>query len=247
MKENRGSATLEATLIVPLLIFAILFIYNLGCSKMSEEVLYEGVVETVEYVSEYAYLANEDFPMYNTTAYRVFSDYVDRPELLEKYIKGGSSGVKFLVTGPDEDNYIQVKVSYEVQVKVPLFGTYSKGKSYVVKQKAYLGYKPEDSKQGDDVDEREYVYITDNREAYHITRECTHLKLSISPATKSLATKGGYTPCEFCYAGEDRVYVTDWGNRYHSSKGCSGLKRTVYIVEKSQVPELPPCSRCGYE
>ncbi len=247
MINNNGSASLEATIIVPLFIFVVLAVYHMGESRLCQEVLYEAAIETGEYVAEYAYVADEDMPFYSIAANRVFEQYIDREELLEKYIQGGVSGVFISVIGPDEDNYIELKVSYRVKVEVPLLGSYADDKGFTIRQKAYLGYT-EPTQEADEVQtELTYVYITDNKEAYHTTRDCTHLKLSVMPAGKSLAIKGGYTPCEFCYEGEASVYVTEWGNRYHSSQECSGLKRTVYRVEKKSVSDIPPCNRCGYE
>ncbi len=245
MMNNKGSASLEATLIVPLFVFMVMTVYHMGRSKMCQEVLYEASVETVEYVSEYVYVANENIVLYGVIANSMFDKYIDRPELLEKYVEGGKSGVYLSVKGHDEDDYIEITVNYTIRLGIPIFGLDVQHKSYVIRQKAYVGYTtPGEEENRQTV---EYVYITDNKEVYHITRECTHLKLSIIPASISLAKKGGYTPCEFCYVGGDSVYVTEWGNRYHSIKNCSGLKRTVYRVEKNDIPDIPPCSRCGYE
>ncbi|MGN1314507.1 MAG: hypothetical protein ACI4VG_05760 [Lachnospiraceae bacterium] len=98
------------------------------------------------------------------------------------------------------------------------------------------------------------VYMTDYGEVYHRSRNCTHLALSVRMIAFSRlqnqrnSSGSRYTPCEIC--GDkgfiSAVYITEQGNRYHTSLGCSGLKRTVRGVRLSQIPGVPPCSKCGY-
>ncbi|MBR5420496.1 MAG: hypothetical protein IK115_05040 [Lachnospiraceae bacterium] len=104
---------------------------------------------------------------------------------------------------------------------------------------------------GGDSGER-MVYITETGTVYHLTRSCTHLKLSITAVSReALATArngggGRYRPCEICGGGNGgTVFITNEGDRYHSSLGCSGLKRTIYEIPISQVGGRRCCSRCG--
>ena len=50
----------------------------------------------------------------------------------------------------------------------------------------------------------------------------------------------GITPQD----GEE-VYITIYGDRYHKSRTCSGLKRTIREIMLSQVGNRAPCSKCG--
>ena len=104
--------------------------------------------------------------------------------------------------------------------------------------------------------QEEYVYVTESGQVYHVSRNCTHLKLSVRQvsfleAQMSRNENGEvYGACEKCCegAGVKTVYITSEGDRYHFERECPGLKRTIYCVPVSQVPDYRICSRCaGYE
>ena len=42
-------------------------------------------------------------------------------------------------------------------------------------------------------------------------------------------------------------YITPYGDRYHKEKDCAGLRRSIRKLKKSQVGDLPACSKCGRE
>lgn len=99
--------------------------------------------------------------------------------------------------------------------------------------------------------EETYVYITPEGSVFHLTRECTHLKLSIERVTfvKACASENvygeRYRECTLC--DEEfgfLVYITKEGNCYHSERNCSGLKRTVRQIPISEVDGRSCCIRC---
>ena len=103
-------------------------------------------------------------------------------------------------------------------------------------------------------DKEEVVHITETGTVYHLTLDCSHIRLSISPtsedAVELLRNEGGakYYPCERCPPGDGgTLYVTSQGNRYHSDVNCSGLKRTVTSLPLNKAIEqgYRACSRCG--
>ncbi len=248
--NNKGSASIEAAIAFPILLFVMLaFIYMAELSTV-KGVVYEGAVETSEYMAEYAYLTDSfpeadvmDLPMATVR----FWGYVDDAALLEKYVVGGRSGVVFLGSSfPDEEGYIDLWVTYYVHVNVPLLRSFSKQCQEHIRQRAYLGRKPGGGGDEDgDVDER-YVYVAENGVVYHDTRNCTYLLPDMSATTLENALSEGYTPCEYCggVAGE-KVIITSDGERYHSTFSCSRLRRVVERKKLSEV-NLPPCSKCGH-
>lgn len=238
--RQMGSATVEATLIMPLFIVAMVSVYcSLQC-KLAETVVYEAAMETAEYVAEstYLYTCNVAIPAMK------FPSYVDDEALLDKYVVGGVGGVAFWGSNmKNEKQEVELKVSY--QLRNPFLpGIGDAEKSFTIVRRAYVGdvYTEEDAQ----TEEQEnYVYVTDNQEVYHATRACTYLTLSIEITKFDIATRAGFTPCEYC--GEnpgELVYITEQGQRYHSRTNCTGLKRTIYRRKKSEVQHLAPCSRC---
>ncbi|MCR4923484.1 MAG: hypothetical protein K5931_05690 [Lachnospiraceae bacterium] len=100
--------------------------------------------------------------------------------------------------------------------------------------------------------EDEYVYITENGKVYHLSENCSHIRLkveSISPLELKDARNsngGRYKACQVCHAkkSDPVLYITKEGDRYHKSLECSGLKRTVIRVRLSDIPDYKLCSRC---
>lgn len=101
--------------------------------------------------------------------------------------------------------------------------------------------------------DREMVYVTENGQVYHITRNCTHLRLSVhqikAGELKDARNQYGkkYTFCEKCARGESPavIYITDEGDKFHYKRECPGLKRTVSSLPKEEAQKrYRPCSRC---
>lgn len=122
---------------------------------------------------------------------------------------------------------------------------------YKIYIKSWTGYTPENTAV-DGTEEKRVYYVTDFESVYHTTKDCTHLKISISMVDKSglhtSVNEDGrhYTPCEKCgkYTNiSENYYVTGEGNKYHNSLSCPGLKRTVHEV--TDIHGLSACSRCG--
>ncbi len=245
--KNTGSVVVEATLIVPLFVFFAVALYQMHQCKYTETIIFEAAVETAEYMAEYAYLDKNNFFLPEIT----FDGYLDDKDMVEKYVDGGMAGISFLGSVPiNGDGYVVLKVNYKVKLSIPLIGEHIADKKIKIMQKAYVG-DDGNMPSEDDITENKYVFVTDNREAYHFSRDCSHLMLSVKISQLSKAKTGGYTPCELC--GEKceygnnygYVFVTDTGEKYHYSRKCSGLKRKVYRVRFKDVHGLPPCMRCG--
>ncbi|MBR1816134.1 MAG: hypothetical protein IJ763_05475 [Lachnospiraceae bacterium] len=240
LSNNRGSVVVEATLIIPLFLFAMLTIYAMCQCKLAEEIIYEAAAETVEYMAEYSYISN------NTLLLPQFKmqEYIDDEELVEKYVSGGIGGISYLGTvSRDEEDYVVLRVNYSLKIDIPLMPNLSKKRYIVMRQRAYIGES--DDAKSERTDNDRYVYVTDNRDVYHDSRSCTHLSLSVHTSSDTYARANGYTPCEFCGAQSgEQVYITDDGRRYHFNRNCSGLKRTIYRVRLSETGGLGGCQRC---
>lgn len=245
---NEGSASVEAMLVVPLFLFAVLgFIYI--CNVIAvQSIVYEASIQTAEYMAEYAYLMEQNpegmAQASQTVATIKFRDYLDDYEKADRLIVNGVNGVSFSGSEfPDEEGYIVLHVRYQVFVNIPFICNLKKECKEDIRQKAYLGYQKKDTEESET--EEEYVYVAEQGQVYHAKRSCSYLAPDISVSNKNSAIETGYSPCEYCgSAAKNTVYITGEGDRYHSTYSCSRLRRTVYRKKLSEIGGMPPCQRC---
>lgn len=254
--KNRGAAVVEAAIGVPIFLFLLLFLFYAIQVSSVRQVVYEAGIEAAEYAAEYYYLVEEtaltsgdsegliDSGALLLLAEHRLSEAVDDPELIQKCVSGGMSGIHLLGSElPGEDGDLILHIRYEICINTPLLPTVTREVEETIRQKPYTGRK---NSGGSETDPDPYVYVTDNREVYHLSRGCTYLTLKINALTKKAAEKKGYRPCSFCgKTAGDFVLIGEEGKCYHGSRDCSGLKRTVHRVRLSEVSGLPKCSRCG--
>lgn len=186
-------------------------------------------------------------------------DYVDVESINRSCIRGGYKGITFLKSSFMQDGEtVDVIAIYRVRFPVLFFNLRDYTVVQRVRTRGFIGDKimGEESDEEDSEITEEMVYVTKTGRVYHKTKECSHLKLSISNITFNSvgnarnSSGGKYKACEVCSKGKkikgiQTVYITNDGDRYHTSLGCSGLKRTIYTIAISKVGNKKPCSRCG--
>lgn len=253
-KVNRGSITVETSLVLPLFIFLLLNIISLfemiyihtaldtALNRVGKEIsvaanfqdAYESTLLTELYVKE-----------------RVLQ-IVGKDRINDSIIVGGDKGIVLWRSEVQKENdVIDLVMTYRVEPWFPFFQT---GEMVMINRcyiKAYTGFEKEAYADG-----LGRYYIADTGEVYHLSRTCTHLQLSISMVNTAELDKERnkdgkkYKPCEVCYDSEETTgcyYITPQGDRYHSSIACTGLKRTIYVVRENGIGNKPLCLRCAEE
>ena len=243
--RHRGSATVEAAVIMPLLLFVFAAFYCMCRIYVLDNQIYQATMNTADYLAQYAYVedwSEKDFGEvlpYGAAMVKLHS-YLPKQEQLMGLVVGGEAGI--VITDDvtvDEEGFINLRVNYMVRIPLPLLHHLYLPMEENVRQKAYVGYIPQE---GEGDASGTYVYVTEYGEVYHTDRHCTHLELSIHAASENEAHK--LRPCEYCGdADTGRYYVTDYGECYHTSLCCSGLKRTIRRVPLEEV-SCPPCADC---
>ena len=256
VQHNRGSATVEACVVVPLFLFFLLYISLLFMMIMADAHIHQSLAEAAIYGAQYGYLEdrllkikqdNGDVGETGSKAIinsilinKQFRSYLGDDKTVEKTVAGGKNGI-IITAIPDGDNrkVFTARADYAFKITVPLLGSRYVKRTELIKQKAFLGYSSDESASNEDI----YVYVTPNESVYHSSRSCTHLSLKVF----SRSSTGGYPPCGFC--GKDDlgrcVYIAESGRVYHNNPHCTGLKRTVSRVKLDSISGLSPCSRCG--
>lgn len=261
-KVKQGSITIEASLALPIFLFFVINLLSIFDILALHIQLESALHQTAKEMAVYGYamdkvdkkemlsstlgsVAFSETYVRNQVNQLIGKDYLDH-----SCIKNGSSGIIYSFSKIMKDDKIELNALYRVEPKIPYIGFRDFTMVTRCTARAFTGYDNGGSstnEQGEQI-----VYITETGNVYHFSKNCTHLKLSISRVNydgiKKLRNEGGekYKPCEKCGKSPgNTVYITDEGNRYHSTISCSGLKRTIDAVPISNVGSRGPCSRCG--
>lgn len=244
---RQASMTVEATLILPIFMYAMILLAYLGqLVECQDEVQWALTRVAREASAEYGANPNK---LYKNVAY-----YQGK---FLAYIKDVGVSVSFFESQLLEKNdEIDLVLTYRMKRPFPLVPVGNIVMRQRVHTRAFTGVEQR-GKSGKEKEDR-IVYVTETGRVYHGSRECSYLKLSISQLKYSdLSTKrntggGKYKPCEKCCKDKNLrentwVWITNYGDCYHTSLSCSGLKRTVDELPLSQVGARTPCSKCGKE
>ncbi len=245
---KQGSLAVEAALVVPLFLFFALTL--LSCLQ-----LLQFSIRMQQILFEEGLLLSEK--IYESKAQ---DETVAVSEMLSKLqgaegipVDGGIQGLDFGGCNLSDPEFTDLSVSYKAKLMFDPFGLFRRDFCQHVLFHRWIGY--ENGLNGREWEEDEvYVYITEDSEVYHRSRNCTHIRLAIREVTGSsvgdLKNVYGehYKSCRHCHAKptDAHIYITTDGDCYHNSLSCSGLSRCVRAIPLSQVGNRRPCSRCGY-
>lgn len=245
--SSKASVTVEAALVIPIFLFAVLSLVYLLEIQSIRTSIRQGVQSAAKTAAEEAII----LPVVNVIKLKhdiIDSAGADRIE--RSILAGGSSGISCLKTHMSVlSGEIYVVVEYKVCLPFPKFTNLTAKFREEMKVKAWTGYSKRDGGQEDS----QIVYITDTALVYHEDYQCTYLQLSIKfvPYSELSGLRnedgGRYYKCEKCVHGDTfaGVYITNTGGKYHNSLNCSGLKRTIHAVRKSEAGMRGGCSRCS--
>lgn len=261
---SEGSMTIEAALVIPIFLFAIMAILSFGEILRLQMNMDSALQQCAKELAVYGYagdsLCGSTVGDLSFPAETLFSELYIRnrviSELGEDYLDAspaeGSASLHLLGSRIMEDDRIEIHCSYYV---TPFFSLSPKAgfltESTAV-ARAFTGY--DNLTYTEKGEKEEYVYITTDGTVYHRKRDCHYLDLSIEQVfTDELsglrnAEGSVYHACSVCgqTSSGSIVFITSYGNKYHSDLLCSGLRRTVKAVPLSEVGARGPCQKCGY-
>lgn len=249
-KEVRGSMTVEASLLLPLVLFFFLHIMGFVEMLRLHGKLTFALWEYGTDLSVYAALPQELDEMVPDLAVSYFyvknrvEDFLGEDYLDTSPVVQGSDGLCYLCSSYSEE-CIDIGVTYEITPKLTLFPFPYMRMVNRYYGKAWTGY--------DLSKEVNYVYVTRYGEVWHRTAECSYLRITVQSVAREgigmlrNAAGGRYYACQLCEEEEMGavVYYTEQGNRYHRSESCFALTRYIQAVEWQEDLPYRPCSRCA--
>ena len=257
--RSKGSMTVETALALPLFLFFLVGILQLVCAVQTEGAVRASLWEVGKKLSTYAYITEygreEDQidKIFGAGAlvytYTSFLAQEGREYWNQSMVSGGSSGFSFFLSSYlKEDGCVDLVVTYKLRIPFPLTGDIYLPQVQRCRIRGWIGEKDIRKEQ------EEMVYITESGSVYHLTKDCSHLALTIQEisadrlAQSRNGSGGKYTPCNKC--GKEtlqgkKYYITKEGDCFHTRRSCSGLRRTVLTIPLSQAEGRSLCKRCG--
>lgn len=250
-----GSLTIEAALVLPIFLFFLIGLLQFMLVIQTEAAVRTSLWETAKFLSTEAY---------KTVSYKdeigEIYDIVSEMEVHSSFIKkegkdfwdksivvGGSKGFSFArSTFFEQDGYLDLIVTYDVHVPFLLLDTVTIPQLQRCYVRGWIGEGEQKAEQ--------IVYVTQSGTVYHLSEQCSHLKLTIqeiAPAQLPAARNNGggkYVPCEKCGKKAlegGKYFITREGECFHTTRSCSGLKRSVLVIPISKVGKRTLCKRCG--
>lgn len=248
-----ASATVEAALVLPLYIYAVLAITCLLQVMNIKSTVRNAVYDDVRQLSRYVFTVSDSklsSLVYEQLARKILLENLSDDFFENSGIVGGKSGIS--LSGSSflkENNEITLKVTYYLKNPFDIFGI---GKTKVSQQFTACAWLGETQVECGYSDTKQ-VYVTTDGSVYHESKTCSYLNLSIesvkyeSVGSRRSADGSRYYACEQCAEGaaSSIVYITSYGTRYHNDRNCSGLKRSVFCVPLSEVSDRRACLKCG--
>jgi hypothetical protein len=259
-----GSLTIEAALVTPIFLFAIMAILSFSEILRVQMRLDSALQQCAKELAVYGYaqdtITGEVAEELTLPAEILFSETYVRNRVLsdvgKEYLNtsptNGTNMLHFTQSHIMENDRVELRCTYYV---TPFFSLSPKAgflTEATAVARAFTGY--DNLSAAGEGETEEYVYVTPNGTAYHKSRKCHYLDLSIQKVfveeLSAMRNQEGsiYQPCPICKGTNSGsvVFITDYGNRYHIDILCSGLRRTVYMIPLSEVGDRHPCGKCSF-
>lgn len=268
-----GSLTVEASLVMPLFIFAIVSIIQIMIFMNVQLKLQSSLYNQTMKVAGYSFLTEsveQCLPQeISKDDYKAAVSIIENgiTEVLVKsmvindlgddffnlpWISGGKNGINIIFSAGAGERNIDVILSYKLKFMYNFLGIGSVNIVARANISKWTGVtrieKPDDEKK-----DTENVFVTKNGTVYHIYRDCTYLavkltKIKYSDVDDRRNKSGGkYYPCSSCIkniADMNYVYISQYGECYHADDKCKTIYHNILEVSKDEVSDRKLCSKC---
>ena len=270
----RASITVEAALVMPLFILAVVSLMQImifiNIQMKVQSALYHqsmkvaGYSFLVESIEECLpdELAADDYKtavnIVENGITEVLVKYMVVEELGEEFfrtpwIDGGKSGIEVIFSLNPADRNIDVALRYELKLMYNIFGINNIpviARAVISRWSGVTRIEQSDEEVDEDTN---CVYITKNGTVYHIYKDCTYLSIKLTRVKygeigdKRNSLGGKYYPCSVCCKNKtvmDYIYISKYGECYHSDNKCKKIYHNITEASPEDVKDRTLCSKC---
>lgn len=239
--NREGSATVEATLALPIFLCAMSMILMMGQSIVTEVKIQHAVTKTAQICAGQKALNRKP------DVFQAFYSVFQMSSGDSSCIAGKKAGIHLNLKEKKDGEQIEIQANYRLRIIGCFLGELSCYKTVTATQRVFCGYSAHGSELeggGESI-----VYVAKTGDVYHTSLSCSHICITISgDAVEQFMKHSNLDACEKCIKKREklsRLYITEYGECFHSSLHCSGLKRSVRAVKLSEVGNMKMCSRCA--
>lgn len=248
--KTKGGMALEGSLVLPVFLFFMMTVLlSLEVVRFQSQVQ-EALQQTGNRIAFLEYQVNYSEGT-RESAIGQIRKYLRNQTAPYLCVQGGEKGVILEDLSKPENGEIEYKVNYNLKpfiTWIPIGNITINDRFF---SHGWTGYTNLNVGEKEDSQEK-YVYITRTGSKYHLSCDCTYLRIQIQAAdynqisTMRNSEGGKYYACSRCRPlNGGIVYITSDGGSFHGHADCSSLKRTVYMVPLSELSEYGLCSKCG--
>ncbi len=246
----RAGATVEAAMIMPVILSFFLFFYRviliiLIHSMLGSEVYDIGTkIVTYSYDSEKGDTGAEAF--LKDAEIKAMAEALIRKRVSESFYKDKIIELTCLLSGRNQStDEVEVVAVYKIKSFLDFFSKRGIRLTNRFHGRLFMGFKNDDG-------DTEYVYITRDSDVYHKSGTCRAINVEVYQITKDALPKkrnksgGKYYKCTQCKnKGDENVfYITEYGNKYHTDPDCYEINKQAYRVPKREVEDRRLCFYC---
>ncbi len=241
----KGSMTMEASLVLPFFLFAMLSLISVMDMMRIKGCMDVAVAEVGNEIAIESYgtcIDNMITPFYVKNKICSFL----KENLSDRDYRKISKGITVMdLSFLQEDNIISFKVKYKLEPYFDMWGFVTVKLEADYYGHNWLGYEGKGNIEP-------MVFLSNEASVYHLSKHCKYLNVTILEISYSNLEKyrnnsgEKYKSCYFCdkQNRSETIYITPEGSNYHTIKNCIGLIRSIYTVPLSTVKNKRACMGC---
>lgn len=269
----RASITVEAALVMPLFILAVVSLIQILIFMNVQLKIQSALYHQSMKVAGYSFLAesveeclpdelmNGDYKaavsIVENGITEVLVKYMVEEELGDKFfqtpwVDGGKNGIDVIFSLNPAQRDIDVTLRYELRLMYNIFGIDNIPVIARTRISRWSGTTRIERK-NEENENTDCVYITKSGTVYHTYKDCTYLSVKLTRVkyqeidSKRNASGGKYYPCSVCCKNKgslDYVFISKYGESYHSDNKCKTIYHNILEVSAEDVKDRSLCSKC---